>query len=254
MSQSYADEAPASPVAASTSNRASNPTANADEAPYMPIEDQAHSTGNSRPLTPEPLTLEERIRMAEGKRNRLAQEKKLRDLNIEIEGLLDDARYGTERRRTAVAEATRSKSPTPGSQTVQELQPEKLKEYRGQNVRAHSEWTRSAENAFRLAPRKFQSTECKISWAAQFLKGTPQTTWQNIACTPQADKYSWVQFKELLLNLIEDPANRQLATAQQYHDTVQKPHQSTQEFNQQLIALECQLNEEYTQEQLRTHL
>ncbi|TID17021.1 hypothetical protein E6O75_ATG09787 [Venturia nashicola] len=66
------------------------------------------------------------------------------------------------------SQTARHRSSTPASQysrPPKELQPEKLSPYEGKSVRAHRDWTRSAENAFRLAPNTFGTEIAKISYA-----------------------------------------------------------------------------------------
>ena len=135
-----------------------------------------------------------------------------------------------------------------------ELQPDKLPEFYGRHVREHREWCQRAENAFRLAPRRFRNDEIKIAWTAQSLRGTPQMSWNNAVETQAGHQYTWNQYKTFLLDLIEDPANRELDAAQMYEDAKQRPGQTAQQFHQYLIVLEGQLDEPYTPAQRRRHL
>ena len=219
------------------------------------LEEEERQRRNNAGRTPPP-TLDERIAIARARHTELTKQRLLEQLNAEIEemesGIIDGEPIPPTRidRATPASSSAHDEYERPAA----EIQPEKLSQYNGKNVREHRDWTRSAENAFRLAPRKFQDESTKIAWSAQFLRGTPATTWLNIAATGEADSYSWEAYKQMLLNLIEDPTNRQLDAAQAYEEARQRPNQSAQEFNQYLISLESQLDEEYTPEQRRTHL
>ena len=76
-------------------------------------------------------------------------------------------------------------------------------------------------------------------------------SWNNAVETQEG--YTWEQYKTFLLDLIEDPANRELDAAQLYEDAKQRPGQTAQQFKQYLITLEGQLDEPYTTAQRRRH-
>jgi hypothetical protein len=219
----------------------------------VPSEEPAINTQNAG-RTPPP-TLDERLKEARRRRDELIKQRELEEIEREIL-MLEDPEPPI-----IPPNLNRFESDTPASSVrgsddynTPELQPEKLNQYYGKTVREHREWTGSAENAFRLAPRKFKQDPARIAWTVQFLRGTPATTWQNLALNSALDEFTWEEYKALLLNLIEDPENRQLDAAQRYADARQRVGQSVQEFNQYLLALESQLDEDYTPEQRRTHL
>jgi hypothetical protein len=137
---------------------------------------------------------------------------------------------------------------------TKELQPKDLREYWGKTIREHREWVSSAKNAFRLAPTTFRDDVFKISFATQFLRGTPYTSWTEKERQMTASEVTWDSFETYLINLIEDPANRQLEALQQYMDARQRRDQTVQAFNSFLLSLEDQLDERYTPSQLRGHL
>jgi hypothetical protein len=216
-----------------------------------PTPEQERRTGNAG-STPAALTVAERIERARIIRDELIQMKELERVEEEIRLLQSHPAVDPLGRRRSA-----SITPAPREEMlphVSELQPEKLKEYYGRSIREHREWTQSAENAFRLAPRRFHLDTAKIAWTAQFLRGTPATTWLNEVDTLATELYTWEEYKHLLLELIEDAANRELDAAQLYADARQKTNQTVQQFNQYLISLERQLDAEYTEEQRRTHL
>ncbi|OCK72703.1 hypothetical protein K432DRAFT_411984 [Lepidopterella palustris CBS 459.81] len=146
--------------------------------------------------TPLP-SLDERLAAAKARYAELTKLKMLEKLEAEIkeiEGQLDgytpapnddsilpDIDTPVRRKHSEEEPLTDEEPPTV------ELQPEKLNLYYGKSVQEHREWTRSAENAFSLALRKFKQDITKIAWTAQFLRAIPTTTWQNIAAGESND-------------------------------------------------------------------
>ena len=195
------------------------------------------------PIALDEVLLEERLRAARQRHEQLKKADELRRLEAEIARI---ERSSSEESEPSVRSAGASQELRPS-----ELQPEKLPEFHGKNVREHREWCQRAENAFRLAPRRFRDDEIKIAWTAQSLRGTPQMSWNNAVETQEG--YTWEQYKTFLLDLIEDPANRELDAAQLYEDAKQRPGQTAQQFKQYLITLEGQLDEPYTTAQRRRH-
>jgi len=94
------------------------------------------------------------------------------------------------------------------------LRPERLEYYRGRTLKEHREFFRRAETAFRLTPENFLSDHTRIVFAMQYLRGEPEEAWsrQYDACDPTL--LTWADFKTSLLNLVEDPVNRQLDVSQ----------------------------------------
>jgi hypothetical protein len=189
---------------------------------------------------------------------RAIQRIELARIHENIANLAATERALSERNTTVVNTPQESLSQT--SETLlpvrpaKELQPEKLPLYYGKSVREHREWTRSAENAHRLAPNTFSQDVAKISHAFQFIRGTPYSAWIEKERSIAPNLITWEYFSEFLLNLIEDPENRQLDALQAYMDAAQRPSQSTQDFNSYLLGLESQIQDPYTASQLRGHL
>jgi hypothetical protein len=183
-----------------------------DETPILETRESQERSGSAG-NTPPP-SLDERLAVAKVRHERLRKQRLLEQLEAEIEEMENFVEDPSELRlhNERATPASSLQNDDDGSSTA-DIQPEKLNLYNGRNVREHREWTRSAENAFRLALRKFRHDFAKIAWSAQFLRYTPATTWQNIAATGEADQYTWEQYKKILLDLIEDPANRQLEAA-----------------------------------------
>lgn len=122
------------------------------------------------------------------------------------------------------------------------IRPEKLERYRGRNQREHLEFFRSAETAFHLDPISFQAKNAKVLYAMQFLEGEPREVWyRHIGSIGWDNLPTWEDFKDFLLNLIEDPANRTQSAMQKFMDAKQGPLQSAQAFHIYLSHLEAQL-------------
>jgi hypothetical protein len=78
-------------------------------------------------------------------------------------------------------------------------------------------------NAFDLAPNNFRLDQTKVSWAAQFLQGTPQAVWKEHRNSLGDKKLvTWDYFTQFLLDQIEDPVNRELDALQAYEDAKQQ--------------------------------
>ena len=58
----------------------------------------------------------------------------------------------------------------------------------------------------------------KISYAVQFLRGTPSTSWAEQERYLDMEMTTWEYFSSFLLDLIEDPENRILDALQAYQD------------------------------------
>ena len=141
--------------------------------------------------TTPPPSLDARLAAAKVRHEELRKQRLLEQLEAEIEemeNLGEPSEIHTQSGRETPVSSLPNDDDEP---RTTDIQPEKLNLYNGKNVREHREWTRSAENAFRLAPRKFRHDFAKIAWSAQFLRYTPATTWQNIAATGEADQYTW---------------------------------------------------------------
>lgn len=188
--------------------------------------------------------LEQQLQEARAELARLQQEKELRSLQEKILRMRDVSDEPTPSERSEGEHEDPLPDPLepPTAVYAKEIEPEKLPFYHGKNVREHKDWTYDALNAFRLAPRKFHAGYKKVSWAAQFLRGTPKTLWNEHERTlPPDSLIDWDYFSEFLLDQIEDPVNRELDALQAYEDAKQREGQTTATFNSYLLTLESQL-------------
>ena len=116
----------------------------------------------------------------------------------------------------------------------------RLAEYWGRSLREHSDWTQSAEDAFKLAPMAFPDDGIKVRFAAQFLRGDRRQSWfAHMRSTGNASS-TWPFFVKFLK---EDAWNRTLSVFMRYNRAKQQAKQSVHAFHTMLKALEAQLPE-----------
>lgn len=121
------------------------------------------------------------------------------------------------------------------------LKPESVIEYKGKTVKEHRDYVRDVATRIRLVPGAFPTENNKITYAMQFLKGTPKDSWYGFEEKNPNHNYTFQQYCNFLLNLVEDPVNRQLNFAQQFADAKQGEKQTVQNFDTHLQYLEAQL-------------
>ena len=131
------------------------------------------------------------------------------------------------------------------------LRPERLPQYRGKNLKEHQNFMRSAETAFRLTPDSFRTDDDKILFTMQYLEGEPKDAWYNHEETVDSSLVTWAYFKKFLLDMLQDPVNRELDTAQQYADATQGASQSVHSFAAYMNNLEAQMPVLYNEAQRR---
>jgi hypothetical protein len=106
---------------------------------------------------------------------------------------------------------------------------------------------------FRRDPRQFNDDVAKVLYAMQCLRGEPRDRWRAREAEQGRDRASWQAFSDFLLDLIQNPVNRQLNTAQRYADARQRVGQSIHTYVTYIEGLEDELPV-YTEEQRRLHL
>ena len=134
-------------------------------------------------------------------------------------------------------------APEPQASFISKLPIEKLPDYYGKHIREHADWTESAENTFSLFRNMFADDETKIRYAAQYLKQQPKKAWFTHAKTLRPENATWKYFSNFLLDMIEDPTNRSLTVALDYHKAKQSGNQTAHSFHAYLTSLESQLPE-----------
>jgi hypothetical protein len=127
------------------------------------------------------------------------------------------------------------------SLTRRNIQPERLKPYYGKTTRELKRFREDAETVFQLRSDTFEDDKTRILYAMQYLEGEPRDAWFAKLKSQDLDTYTWDQFMEELLNLIDDPMNRQLQLRVEYETARQRENQSAHAFHAYLSALEDQL-------------
>ena len=187
-------------------------------------------------------TLDAQIASAIRTRDELAKKQQLQSLTEEIQAL----ERGEKRTATSTWESA-------GPAKVQRnLRPKDLKVFHAKSTREHRNWVRDAEEQFRLTPQNFITDEDKILWCNQFLGDDPKEQYHNEKAKDLNDVSTWDLYVSFLLNLIEDPVNRELDIAQAYADASQRPTQSVREFDAYLNSLEAPMLP-YSEEQRTSH-
>jgi hypothetical protein len=213
--------------------------------------------------------IEEQIAQAQRVRDALLKQRELDRINADIErlrsGAVEEPIVANNNRVNQFLDTMDSEASTPSTSTKRTrddfesaahrsfLKPDTLRDYYGKSVRDHREWVRDAEITFRRCPRYFLKDQDRILFSMASLRGTPKELWFNEEDQHPVDEWTWPSYTDWLLNLIEDPINRQITVAQLYREAEQKPTQGIREFEAYLSSLEAQLPV-YTQEQLVMHL
>ena len=79
-----------------------------------------------------------------------------------------------------------------------------------------------------------------ILWAQQYLTEEPKDAYYR-EVNSKGLISTWEDYKRFFLDLIENPMNRQISTAQNYQDAAQGATQSVQSFATYLDTLEAEL-------------
>jgi hypothetical protein len=125
--------------------------------------------------------------------------------------------------------------------------------YYGKTLKEHTNFIWQCDVNFRRDPRQFNDDVAKVLYAMQYLRGEPRDRWRARETEQGRDQASWQIFLDFLLDLIQNPVNRQLNTAQRYADARQRVHQSVHTYVTYIESLEDELPP-YTEEQRRLHL
>ena len=132
------------------------------------------------------------------------------------------------------------------------LKPRDLKEYRGKNLREHKNYVCNCETVFHLQPDWFLVPDQCILWAQQYLMKEPKDAYYR-EVNSKGLISTWKNYKWFFLDLIENPMNHQISTAQNYQDAAQGATQSVQSFTTYLDTLEAEL-QPYDEVQRQDHL
>ena len=221
------------------------------------IEVQDSNNTREEPSNNTVRNIDEEIAEAERERTTLQKQQKLQTICKEIRRMKagDDLAFAPQSRQDTPGTndpmsdvVVGSKRPAvepliPRSTSKRRIRPKELPLYYGKSVKEHLNWTRDARTTFWSYWEDFPTEEDKILYAMPYLAGEPKETWyrheRNIDISLPI--YGWDYFEKFLLDIVEDPVNRQLDAAQQFTNATQRPQQSVYSFEAYLSSLEAQL-------------
>ena len=126
------------------------------------------------------------------------------------------------------------------------LKSEWLPEYYGKNLREHSIFFHSADTLFNMSTPYFPTEKLKIYFTMQYLKGEPQDMWYNrleeLREPESIKEMIFKNFKQFLLDLVEDSMNCQLHHVQLHQNARQESQQSIQVFASYLKNLKAHIS------------
>ena len=125
-------------------------------------------------------------------------------------------------------------------QEMWELKLRDSKKYKGKNLREHKDYVCNYKTAFHLWPDWFSVSDQCILWAQQYLMKEPKDAYYR-EVNSKGLISTWKNYKWFFLDLIENPMNHQISTAQNYQDAAQGATQSVQSFTTYLDTLEAEL-------------
>ena len=125
------------------------------------------------------------------------------------------------------------------------LKPEWLPEYYKKNLRKHSNFFHSTDTLFNINTLYFSTERSKIYFIMQYLRGESQNMWYNklkeLKKPELIKKMIFKNFKQFLLDFIENSINHQFHHVQLHQNTKQESQQSIQAFASYLKNLEAHI-------------
>jgi hypothetical protein len=116
-------------------------------------------------------------------------------------------------------------------------------EYRGKSRAEYTNFLWACDLNFRASLQAFGTEEEKVTFAIQYLKGSPQDDWRRYEVIHGLDNTSWSEFTDVLKEALGDPENRSQTTYSTYFAAMQRPNQSARDFAKYLELLEEDLND-----------
>ncbi|EDN03595.1 hypothetical protein HCAG_01460 [Histoplasma mississippiense (nom. inval.)] len=105
--------------------------------------------------------------------------------------------------------------------------------YKGKTLSEFHSFTRALERKFRLNLSQFNTHEVRVIYAASLLEGTTATTWATKERELERSNaaMTWEEFKNFLLDQIEDHRNRAFTAAQRFNSLRQRDDENPSDFN-----------------------
>ena len=191
--------------------------------------------------------------------SRLREEQLLRKLQDEHRDLINQATQrrsdAATSRQTSFFQATPVDSSRAGSVLDQQVdpptfttsntpepKPKNMPPYRGQSTGEHYRWFREVETRFHLSPKFFAEESRRVWLCMQFLEGDPDSQWyQHKKEQEEAGENPMIfkEFRTFLLDLVENPVNREQDAWTKWENAHQRPeNQTPSQFKAYLDELE----------------
>ena len=123
------------------------------------------------------------------------------------------------------------------------LQSPDLQLYYGRTMWEHQNWFHNVEDVIKASILYFPDNIVKIQYVLCYIAAKPKAAWREYSKIIPKNNWTWVGFKQFLLDCIEDPQNWHLAISKHYTEARQKSEQKTSDFANYLASLECDLEE-----------
>jgi len=125
--------------------------------------------------------------------------------------------------------------------------------YKGRTIKEARAFIKELEVIFALAKSSYQTEQDKVLYGVMFLAGEPYETWHHRYEVSNLGAYTFEDFRQFVLDAVEDPANRSITVTMSYEKAVQREGQSIASFASDLATIEEQMSP-YTEEQRVRHL
>lgn len=186
------------------------------------------------------ISIEDQLTQARIENERLKQLQELKDLQSQNRSLASGAdRDATPSLRRDSVAPSEIVGPTIKAKTIR---PEKMRSYKGSNEGEHLRWFREVNVKFLMSPEYFTTDNSRVIYCMQSLEGDAATQWyQYWDASAAKAQITFDQFKQFMLDLVADPANRRLLAYERFEEAKQKPDQKVTHFKAYLEDIEAQL-------------
>jgi hypothetical protein len=120
------------------------------------------------------------------------------------------------------------------------MKPKEPSVYAAKNLREHNEWLLDVENVFTIMRHEYRHDAAKVAYAQQWLGGDYRARWNRHLEASEGD-VTFSEFREALLDMLQDPVLRTYSTMRRYFAAQQRKDQSVMSFVTHLDTLEGQM-------------
>lgn len=117
------------------------------------------------------------------------------------------------------------------------MKPKEPSVYAAKNLREHNEWLLDVENVFTIMRHEYRHDAAKVAYAQQWLGGDYRARWNRHLEASEGD-VTFSEFREALLDMLQDPVLRTYSTMRRYFAAQQRKDQSVMSFVTHLDTLE----------------